>query len=136
MEEGGIECAIRATDPELARVPISIRVNVGGGRIAHLDAPMAVATRLAVIGKIKIGWSFCRVKLIESKIRRCYRCQERGHTKHECKAEAVVKKCYRCAKVGHLISDCTRNTDNGQTATNPVGEHRVGQGPVPGSTTQ
>lgn len=99
--------AIAAAVPELAGAKVAIRVNPGGGRVGRLDAPLPEAVRLAEIGKLGVGWSRCRVKLLEPKEQTCYPCRRRGHIAASCSADEVKKRCFRCNSVEHLASACT-----------------------------
>lgn len=105
-----VEEAVVAAVPDLAGMKVTIRVNPGGGRVGRLDAPLPAAVRLAEMGKLHVGWSRCRVKLLEAKEPKCYRCQKRGHFAANCSAEEVRKRCFRCNSVDHLASACTVTT--------------------------
>lgn len=72
MDEAEVEEQIRALDPSLSGVPVRIRENIGGGKVAIIDAPMETASRLAEVGRVKIGWSLCRVKVLEWKKSTCH----------------------------------------------------------------
>jgi len=115
LEEERITSDIRAADPELTDAKISIRENIGGGRIALVDTPMTVAAKLAESGSIRVGLEKCRIKLIGGRHPRCYRCQEQGHFAGNCPATEPVKRCYRCNLVGHIAKDCQRKP--GETPT-------------------
>ncbi|KAE9522339.1 hypothetical protein AGLY_017263, partial [Aphis glycines] len=105
-----VEEAVAAAVPDLAGMKVAIRVNPGGGRVGRLDAPLPAAVRLAEMGKLHVGWSRCRVKLLEAKEPTCYRCQKRGHFAANCSAEEARKRCFRCNSVDHLASACTVTT--------------------------
>ncbi|VVC42054.1 Zinc finger, CCHC-type [Cinara cedri] len=127
MEDGEVEDHIRATDLGVAGVSVRIRENVGGGKVALLDVPMDVASRLAEVGKVKIGWSLCRVRLLERRKPLCHRCQKPGHFKAECAEPEAVKQCYRCRRSGHLIKDCPGRPPVDRPRTNG---NASGAGPV------
>lgn len=97
---------IITTDANLVGTNITIRENPGGGLVARLDVPMATASKMAERRIIKIGWARCRIKLLERKSPRCFRCQAPGHIAKSCTAEAVEVRCYRCRRPGHLAKDC------------------------------
>jgi len=114
--------AVTAAVPELAGAKRTIRVNPGGGRVGHLDAPLLEAVRLAEMGKLDVGWSRCRVKLLEAKEQICYRCQRRGHFAAGCSAEEVRKKCFRCNSAEHLASACTVTTSRSRAKRKSDGQ--------------
>lgn len=87
MDEDQVKNDINASDPDLADVPVRIRDNSGGGRVAQLNVPMSVAAKMSERGSIKVGWSSCRVKLLEHRKLTCHKCLQQGHFKAECKAE-------------------------------------------------
>lgn len=95
---------IKASDHNLVDVPVRIRENPGGGKVAQLYAPMGVASNMAEYGYIKVGWSICRVELLEHRKLTCHRCLHQGHFK----AEKAEKKCFLCRKNGHLVAACPR----------------------------
>lgn len=63
------------------------------------------ASKLIQSGKIKIGWTQCRV-LERKKDPRCYRCWEHGHIKAQCKGPNREGLCIKCAKEGHTARQC------------------------------
>jgi len=97
---------IRSAVEGLSSAPISVRENTGGGRVAIITAPMDIALRLAAAGTIKVGIGRCRVKLLEAKKVRCFRCDELGHMSNVCTATSPGKKCFRCKGTRHIIAEC------------------------------
>ncbi|XP_050530239.1 uncharacterized protein LOC126899367 [Daktulosphaira vitifoliae] len=69
--------------------PVIIRPNIGGkGRYARCDVPVKVAIRLTTVSRIKVGWTNCRLRIID-KGPQCYRCLEYGHIAHSCKVREL-----------------------------------------------
>jgi hypothetical protein len=108
MDDDQVENDIRAFDADLTNATVRVRENAGGGRVAKLNVHMSTAARMAERGSIKIGWSQCRVKLLEHRKPKCHKCFEEGHLKAECKINDAMKKCFRCRKNGHLVATCPR----------------------------
>jgi len=106
VDEQEVTKQIKACDPDLAGVEITLKRNTGGGTVAQFRARMETAVKLAELRSIKIGWSLCRIKLLEPRPPVCYRCQERGHMAARCLAPEVARKCYRCQSVGHEAAAC------------------------------
>lgn len=122
MDDSKVEDQIRALDSCLTGVTARIRENSGRGKVAITNVPMETASRLAEAGRLKIGWSLCRVKLLERKKPACHRCLKPGHFKAECKATDAERLCFRCKRLGYLIRDCPGrplaslpSTDNGDS---------------------
>ncbi|CAI6369044.1 unnamed protein product [Macrosiphum euphorbiae] len=107
LEEARVIDDIRRADEGLQSATIVVRNNSGGGRVAAVKVSMATALRLSAAGAIRVGMGNCRVKLLENRKARCYRCDELGHMARNCTAVSAVMKCFRCHRVGHLIADCT-----------------------------
>lgn len=106
MDQDQIINDIKSADPCMKDIDIHIRENIGGGRVASLRVPMEAAAKLDQGKYIRVGWSQCRVKLIEPKRPMCFRCQSPGDLRSDCKATEMIKKCYRCHQPGHLVADC------------------------------
>jgi len=107
LEEGRVIDDIRQADAGLSAVPVTVRENVGGGRVAIITTTMTTALRLHEAGAIRVGMSKCRVKLLEGQKVRCFRCDGLGHMAGSCSAAPAEKKCFRCHQPGHLIANCT-----------------------------
>jgi hypothetical protein len=72
-----------------------------------IDATLIRSTvdKLIAEGKIRIGWSRCRVRLKE-RSNRCFRCQGFGHLAKECKGPDRSGICMRCGSEGHIARRC------------------------------
>ena len=66
------------------------------------------ANRLIDAGKLKIGWTICRVSERKMDIR-CYKCWEHGHTKLQCNGPNREHCCLKCSKEGHRANKCPNN---------------------------
>jgi len=127
LEEERVVEDIRRADEGLQAASIAVRNNTGGGRVAAVKVSMATALRLSAAGSIRVGMGNCRVKLLENRITRCYRCDVLGHLARTCTAASAAMKCFRCRKSGHLIADCTgapekRASELRSTPSPPVGD--------------
>lgn len=71
-----------------------------------MDLPIPTAIKLAEGGRITLGWTRCRLKLLEKARPTCHRCGKSGHFILECSREPVAKRCYHCHKQGHLARNC------------------------------
>lgn len=112
---------------------ITIRKNGGsrGDLVARVDLPFRDAIKLAEAKAVEVGWTRCRVKLLERKETTCFRCQQKGHFAAECRGVAKPRTCHRCNAPGHLAQDCSsqngrrRKTSSRQT---PSAEGARGEG--------
>ncbi|XP_026804211.1 uncharacterized protein LOC113555079 [Rhopalosiphum maidis] len=105
---GGLGAAgVVVAAPDVDR--ISIRKNGGsrGDRVARVDLPFRDAIALAEAKVVVVGWTRCRVKLLEKKQTTCFRCQQKGHLAAECRNAAKPRACYRCGATSHLSRGCS-----------------------------
>ncbi|KAM8701472.1 hypothetical protein ACLKA7_000748, partial [Drosophila subpalustris] len=85
----------------------SLRPAYAGTQLAVVCLPPAHAKALLQEGKVKVGWTRCRVRERSSQ-RRCYRCLEFGHLAARC--TSVVDRsgqCLRCGANGHKAQTAT-----------------------------
>ncbi|KAH8303862.1 hypothetical protein KR059_004389, partial [Drosophila kikkawai] len=77
-EELAAELASQANCPPGAVTIKSIRSLASGGQVAMFSVPETMAGSIDSLGRVKVGWTRCRIKRIESRPR-CFRCMETGH---------------------------------------------------------
>lgn len=94
--------------PEQVRVR-DIRVGFYGTGTVTVLCPEEAALLLAQ-DRLLIGWSSCRVHLLEARPLTCFRCLEVGHTGSQCRGEDRTNVCYRCGKSGHKAATCSEQS--------------------------
>lgn len=72
-----------------------------------------MCTQLLGVGKVKIGWTNCRITR-KANIERGYRCHDAGHIAKECTGPDRSDLCRMCRKTGHKAVDCGNNAHNAQ----------------------
>jgi len=87
----------------------SLRSGYEEMQIAIVSLPVTVANRVLKEGKVKIGWTRCRVRERVQR-KRCYRCLEFGLVASSCKS-AIDRTgcCLKCGDNGHKAADCTED---------------------------
>ncbi|XP_026819386.1 uncharacterized protein LOC113558067 [Rhopalosiphum maidis] len=112
-----LEGLVRAGIMGIAAGYVRIQRNAGGRGeyVASLTLPLKDAIQLAETKAVVIGWTKCRVKLIEKNQPTCYRCQGKGHLAAECRNDAKPRRCHRCQDEGHLARDCMQLPRRQQT---------------------
>ncbi|XP_049886382.1 translation initiation factor IF-2-like [Pectinophora gossypiella] len=99
-KEGG--CAV--DDVKHGRIVVGPR---GDGSL-WISCPVAAAKRLSDSGRLLVGWTSARVRLLDSRPARCYRCLEPGHLGVKCSCEVDRSRlCFRCGQPDHQARDCS-----------------------------
>jgi hypothetical protein len=109
-EVGDVVSGLATAGVVVAAGGVSLRDNGVGrdhaDRVARVDLPLRDAIALATAKAVVIGWTRCRVKLLEKRQSTCYRCQSQGHLAAQCRNEAKPRSCFGCGGPGHLARDC------------------------------
>jgi hypothetical protein len=85
----------------------SMRAAYGGTQTAVISLPMEAARKVLSIGRIKIGWTMCRLREFV-RPRSCFRCMAYGHLAKDCKGIDRSKMCRRCGEDGHIAKSCEK----------------------------
>lgn len=86
----------------------SMRTSFAGTQTATISLPFEHAKKALAAGKVKIGWTICRLReAIKPKM--CFRCMDFGHMAKDCKNEDRSKRCRRCGGEGHIAKDCNKD---------------------------
>lgn len=86
----------------------SLRKAYGGTQTATISLPHQTAMALVEAGRLRVGWTSCRVREKLAPLR-CYKCMAFGHTALKCNSkEDWRNKCYRCGGEGHNARECEK----------------------------
>lgn len=94
-----------------------------------LRCPITAARKVAVAGRLTVGWTTVKVEALAARPLQCYRCLEAGHVKSQCKAGVDrSRRCYACGEEGHRAGGCGAEklkcplcSDLGRPATHRLG---------------
>lgn len=87
---------------------VSLRKAYSGTQAATVNLPAITAKSLLDVGKVKIGWSVCRLRE-RTTLTKCFKCLEFGHISKQCKnKEDRSKRCRNCGEEGHIAKDCKK----------------------------
>lgn len=90
---------------EVPAEAIRLRKAYGETQIATINLPGEEANKMIKAGKIKIGWTVCRIRE-RTVLKKCFKCLEFGHIATQCRNEDRSKLCRSCGKDGHIAKDC------------------------------
>lgn len=86
---------------------ISMRRSFNKSQAATIRLPEAAANKALRIGKVKVGWTRCALRL-PAQVTRCFKCMGFGHHALNCKGPDRSDQCRRCGGKGHKAVDCSK----------------------------
>lgn len=92
--------------------PADVRVGLirkmrNGLNSVWIKCPLAAAIKVAGEGRICMGWTSARVRLLEARPVQCFKCWRFGHVRNTCKfPEDRTGNCFRCGSGQHMVRDC------------------------------
>lgn len=90
-EESGIKCKMKPC--------------FAGTQMATITVRRKYADQLMKQGRVRIGWTNCRVKG-RVNVLKCYKCLCYGHIAKDCQGPDRSAICYKCGSIDHKIADC------------------------------
>jgi Zinc knuckle len=85
---------------------VTMRKAYGGTQIATISAQAQDAPKIIEKGKIRIGWTICRIREKCVPVQ-CYKCLQFGHVARHCKSkENMTGMCYKCGSKEHKAKEC------------------------------
>ncbi|XP_026830883.1 actin cytoskeleton-regulatory complex protein PAN1-like [Ooceraea biroi] len=69
--------------------------------------PAQAGGKVADLGRIRVGWAWAPVSVLEPRPLMCYRCLAKGHVQATCPSREDRRDlCYRCGAAGHRARGC------------------------------
>lgn len=85
----------------------AIRAGPGGLGIVLVRCPIVAAKTISESGRLLVGWTSARVRVLDAPPMRCYKCMGIGHVRAMCPSDKDRSGiCFRCAEVGHKAAEC------------------------------
>lgn len=75
-------------------------------RIALIEGPADIMSRLLALKTVTVGWSRCPVAERLVRASQCWKCHGYGHSRTSCQGQDVSSHCRRCGEKGHLSDGC------------------------------
>ena len=98
---------VRDLNLEGVDMSISMRKSFNRSQAATIKLPVAAANKALQIGKVKVGWTRCALRL-PIQVTRCFKCMGFDHRAHNCKGPDRSDLCRRCGTKGHMARDCSK----------------------------
>ena len=74
---------------------------------AWVRCPLSAARKIALTGRITVGWSVSRTEILPPRPLQCFRCLRTGHVKTQCRAQVDRSgRCFSCGRKGHAAKSC------------------------------
>ena len=105
-----------------------VKRSLWGTGTIWVRCPVVTAKTLSERGHILVGWTSARVRLLELRPLRCFRCLEWGHVGAKCRAEVDRSNfCFCCGRPGHRAAHCSADPHCPICeAANKPANHRLG----------
>ncbi|XP_059059220.1 uncharacterized protein LOC131852557 [Achroia grisella] len=106
-----------------------IRRSPSGSGSIWVRCPVGAVKRLVDAGKLRVGWTMARVRSLDPRPMRCFRCLLTGHVGQRCTAkEDRGGACFRCGQDGHKAASCTAPSPHCPycAAAKKKADHRMG----------
>ncbi|XP_059061651.1 uncharacterized protein LOC131854546 [Achroia grisella] len=106
-----------------------IRRSPSGSGSVWVRCPIGTVKRLVDAGRLKVGWTMARVRSLDPRPMRCYRCLLTGHVGQRCTAkEDRGGVCFRCGQDGHKAASCAAPSPHCPycAAAKKKADHRMG----------
>ncbi|XP_059046166.1 uncharacterized protein LOC131841837 [Achroia grisella] len=106
-----------------------IRRSPSGSGSVWVRGPIGAVKKLVDAGKLRVGWTMARVRSLDPRPMRCYRCLLTGHVGQRCTAkENRGGACFRCGQDGHKAASCTAPSPHCPycAAAKKKADHRMG----------
>ncbi|XP_026830896.1 uncharacterized protein LOC113563440 [Ooceraea biroi] len=69
--------------------------------------PAQAGEKVADLGRIRVGWAWAPISVLEPRPLMCYRCLAKGHVQATCPSREDRRDlCYRCGAAGHRARGC------------------------------
>jgi len=105
-----VEKAVIAATGEDPAVKAVMRKMPRGLQMAIITVNVDTAHKAAELGRIRVGYTYCRVRMWhESK--RCFRCLASNHETRKCQGTDRSGCCFGCGNTGHFIKDCNETDE-------------------------
>lgn len=91
-------------------VEVVLRELPRGQQMAIITTSAEAANRVAKLGRVRVGYTMCRVRLWHEN-KRCYRCLSTTHETRNCRGTDRSGCCMGCGKSGHLIKECNESEE-------------------------
>jgi hypothetical protein len=104
---------------------IRMRKAYGATQIGTIKMPITVANKLLKVGKVRVGWSVCSLRISQQPLR-CFKCLGFGHQSKNCKGPDRSKACWKCGMEDHKSKDCKNAPKCLLCAENDGNKHPTG----------
>ncbi|XP_026824785.1 uncharacterized protein LOC113561790 [Ooceraea biroi] len=103
--------AARGCDPCDVEVE-PIQRSPDGLGTSWIRLPAQAGGKVADLGRIRVGWAWAPVSVLEPRPLMCFKCLARGHVQATCPSREDRRNlCYRCGAAGHRARGCAADPE-------------------------